>query len=82
MLQTVEAEIDADGNVRLLEPVRVEKRTRALVTLLDRPADQIAIEGNAAAILKLLRSPEFASRRSYSAEEIEAQIRENRDSWE
>lgn len=37
MLQTVEAEIDVNGNVRLLEPLRVTKPTRALVTLLESP---------------------------------------------
>jgi hypothetical protein len=35
MLHTVEAEIDVNGNVRLLEPLRVTKPTRALVTLLE-----------------------------------------------
>ncbi len=82
MLQTVEAEIDVNGTVRLLEPVRVEKRTRALVTLLEEPAEQVAPEGNVRAILELLRSPEFAGRKSYPVEEIEAQIEENRNSWE
>jgi hypothetical protein len=32
--------------------------------------------------LKLLQNPEFANRRSYPHEEIEARIQENRDSWE
>lgn len=35
MLQTVQAEIDVNGNVRLLEPLRVTKPTRALLTLLE-----------------------------------------------
>ena len=35
MLQTVQAEVDVDGNVRLLEPLRVTKPTRALAPLLD-----------------------------------------------
>lgn len=35
MLTTIEAEIDVDGNVRLLEPVRVSRKGRAIVTLLD-----------------------------------------------
>ena len=34
MLQTIEAEIDVNGNVRWLEPVKLTKTTRALVTLL------------------------------------------------
>ena len=38
MIRTVEAEVDEQGNVRLLEPVRLPARRRALVTVLeDRP---------------------------------------------
>jgi hypothetical protein len=40
MIKTVEAVIDAHGNVRLLEPVRPGGGRRALVTILDeRPTD-------------------------------------------
>jgi hypothetical protein len=35
MLTTIEAEIDVDGSVRLLEPIKLTKRSRAIVTLLD-----------------------------------------------
>ena len=35
MLRTIEATIDADGNVRLLEPVRLDQWVRALVTILE-----------------------------------------------
>jgi len=35
MLTTIEAEIDTDGNVRLLEPITIKKKSRALLTLLD-----------------------------------------------
>ena len=35
MIRTVEAEIDEQGNVRLLEPVRLPARRRALVTILE-----------------------------------------------
>ena len=38
MVQTIEAVIDEDGNVRLLEPVRLPSARRALLTILeDRP---------------------------------------------
>jgi len=82
MLQTVEAEIDVNGNVRLLEPLRVTKPTRALLTLLEDTTAPVEEQGNAAELLELLRSPEFANRRSYAPEVIEAQIQENRNSWE
>ena len=35
MIRTVEAEIDEKGNVRLLKPVRLPARRRALVTILE-----------------------------------------------
>ena len=35
MLQTVEAVIDAQGRVRLLETIKIGKKRRALVTILD-----------------------------------------------
>ena len=34
MMQTVEAEINVDGTVTLLEPLRVRVKTKALVTVL------------------------------------------------
>jgi hypothetical protein len=37
MIRTVEAVVDAEGHVELLEPVLVSGRTRALVTILDEP---------------------------------------------
>jgi hypothetical protein len=52
-----------------------------LVTLLDEAVESSTGKGNGAAILELLRSPEFAARKSYPEEEIEAQIEENRNSW-
>lgn len=35
MLTTIEAEIDVDGNVTLLEPLKLRKKSRAIVTLLE-----------------------------------------------
>ena len=41
MIRTVEATIDEQGNVRLLEPVKLGSTRRALVTILeDAPAAQ------------------------------------------
>ncbi|MGH9843703.1 MAG: hypothetical protein ACREEM_33625 [Blastocatellia bacterium] len=82
MLQTVQAEVDVNGNVRVLEPLHVTKPTRALLTLLEDASALAESQGNVAELLKLLRSHDFANRRSYTAEEIEAQIEENRNSWE
>jgi hypothetical protein len=54
MIQTVEAVIDASGQVRLLGEVRVDAPRRALVTILDEPA---AVPGEAA----LLAEPALAA---------------------
>ena len=35
MLTTIEAEIDVDGNVKFLEPLKITKKSRAIVTLLN-----------------------------------------------
>ncbi len=82
MLITVEAEIDVDGNVRLLEPVEITKTTRAIITLLKDGDSEQSEKGNAAKMLEFLKSHKFKNRQSYSVEEIEEQIREARDSWE
>jgi hypothetical protein len=43
MIRTVEAVIDEQGNVRLLEPVRPNGARRALVTILDeRPVARVS----------------------------------------
>ena len=39
MHRTVEAIVEADGRVRLLEPVEIGTARRALVTILEEPAD-------------------------------------------
>ena len=48
MIQTLEAKIDADGRVSLLEPVKLPAGRRALVTVLDEsPApDSPPLEGS------------------------------------
>lgn len=82
MLQTVEAEIDVNGNVHLLEPLKITKPSRALVTVLDTENGSVNQKGNITEVLKLIESPEFKNRKSYSEEEIESQIQEARNSWE
>ena len=49
MLHTVEAVIEPDGSVRLLEPVSLSGARRALVTVLEEPADES--EANMTALL-------------------------------
>ncbi|HYE72560.1 MAG TPA: hypothetical protein VEF04_04480 [Blastocatellia bacterium] len=83
MLQTVEGIIDVDGQIRWLEPLHVTKPSRVLITLLpDTNGSHVKPEGNIAALQAFLQSPEFVNRPVGSAEEIEAQIQEIRDSWD
>ena len=35
MLQTIEAEIDTQGRVQLLEKIKIRRKSRALVTILE-----------------------------------------------
>ena len=82
MLQTVEAEIDVNGNVKLLESLNVKKKTRVLVTLLEEANGAKEQAGSVRRVLELLNSLEFANRKSYSVEEIETHIDDVRNSWE
>lgn len=83
MLQTVEAEIDVNGKVELLEPVRVTKRTRAIVTLLEETnGEEQERKRNSKRILEFLRNNRLPESARPTVEEIEAQIEEARNSWE
>ena len=49
MIRTVEAVIDEQGNVKLLEPVRLTSARRALVTILEEePVAETALLSEAA----------------------------------
>jgi len=83
MLTTVEAEIDVDGQVEFLEPIRVTKRTRALVTLLDDPKQEQ--QGNSAALLRSLKENPLPPSARPTKEEIEehvAEVRRMREEWD
>ena len=82
MLQTAEAEISVDGSVRLLEPLQVRKTSRALVVLLDKDNGVVRQRGNAAEVLKFLRENRLPESARPTADEIEAQIADARESWE
>jgi hypothetical protein len=81
MLTTVKAEVDVGGNVRLLEPLEVSKPTRAIVTLLEENGERDR-KGNMASVLAFLRDHRLPEDSRPSAEEIEAQITEARNSWD
>lgn len=83
MLQIVEAEIDVDGKIELLEPVSVTRKTRVIVTLLEEQNDDREIKkGNSKKILEFLRNNRLKDADRPNVEEIEAQIMEARESWD
>lgn len=64
MIQTLEAIVDERGVVRLLEPVHLDRRHRALVTILsDEPADtqETALLSEAALAVDWYRPEEDAA---------------------
>ena len=82
MLQTAEAEISVDGSVRLLEPLQVRKTSRVLVVLLDKENGVVRQRGNTADVLKFLRENRLPESARPTADEIEAQVMDVRESWE
>ena len=80
MLVTVEAEIDVNGEIELLEPLRVEKRTRAIVTLLGEPNGHTAEKGNGKALLQALKDNPLPESSRRTAEEIDDWIEDLRSS--
>jgi hypothetical protein len=82
MLQTVKAEVSIDGNVRLLEPLRVTQTSPAIVTLLNTENGSTKPKkGNALAVLQFLQENQLPESSLPTAEEMEAQILEARESW-
>jgi len=83
MLQTIEIEIDADGQIHPLEPLNFTPTGRALLTLLDRPSVPLDthLPGRAGDALILLASPRFANRPAASAEEVKQRVDTLRDEW-
>ena len=55
MLRTIEAVIDENGNVRLLEPLRLDHASRALVTILE--ASQVSGEDESPDTASLSEAP-------------------------
>jgi len=68
MLQTVEAEIDANGNIRLLEPLPVMKPRRVLVTLL---AESVTLENGSESDAPAASFPVDATREVRRQEQME-----------
>jgi hypothetical protein len=89
MLQSVEAIINPDGTVRLLENLKVPYPTRVILTLLPGLAGKSdahdgvwnSNKGCVADTLAFLTSLRHRSRPIGNAAAIEQAIQENRDAW-
>ncbi|MCP4701275.1 MAG: hypothetical protein GY862_31135 [Gammaproteobacteria bacterium] len=73
MLQSIEAIIEENGSVRLLEPVHPKREP---VVVKNQEA-----KGHASRILALLNSSLFQNVPPGNINEIEAAVRENRNAW-
>lgn len=80
MLQSVEAIVEPSGRVRLLEELRVDHPSRAVVTLIE--TSSAATAGNADDILSFLARTRLPAAERFSAAEIDAQIDEERKAWD
>ena len=67
MLQTVEAEIDVNGNIRLLEPLLVTTPRRVLVTLL---AESGSVENGTMNVAPVVTPPAAASQETRRQEQM------------
>lgn len=76
MLQTVEAIIEPDGTIRLLEKLRITHTTRALLTLLESPLpiSTQPEKGTGAAILAFLKQNTLKPEQRRSTAEINQYI--------
>ena len=85
MLQAVEAIVNPDGSVKLLEQLKVNRPTRVIMTVVpDNYADTVN-DGktgcDADRLLAWLKSPEYQNRPYGDPDAMERTIQENRDAW-
>lgn len=84
MLQTVEAMIEPDGSIRLLEKLHVTQSTKALLTLLETPspAKESNLPASGAAILEFLKDNSLRPENCRSVEDIRHAIEQERQAWD
>ena len=87
MLQTIQVEIDAGGQIHPLEPLNFVPFGRALLTLLDPSVAPLALpiggpaQSSAARALELLDSPRFKQRPLGDPLEVQQRIESLRGDW-
>lgn len=83
MLETIEIEIDAGGQIHPPEPLNFTPPGRALLTSLDRPSvpRDTYLPGRAGDALNFAGHFGFANRPAASAEEVKQRVDTLRDEW-
>lgn len=87
MLQTIQVEIDASGQIHPLEPLNFVPVGRALLTLLGTsdvipaPTIDVSAQFSAAGALELLDSLRFKQRPPADPQEVQQRIEALRDDW-
>lgn len=84
MMKTLEATLDPEGIIHFHEQLRLTRRQRVLVTLLEEDNDLHSDDEpkSLESLLSLLASPEFANRPVGSAKDLEALVEQNRNGWD
>ena len=84
MLQTIEALLEPDGRIHLLEKLNITRPTKVLLTVLetiivdtDKP-----VHGSGAAILEFLRKNPLKPQHRRSVEAIQHDIEQERNAWD
>ena len=87
MLQAVNVEVDPSGHVKFMEPLVLQQRYRAVLTILEPVKDQEGSDtspphGSNSALLKFLAENRLPLESRLSTETIDEQIREAREGWD
>jgi hypothetical protein len=81
--QTLEATLDPQGKIHFTEDVHLKGVHRVLITVMEPvESSEQPGQGNAASVLAFLRQNRLPDAMRLTAEQIEAQIRAERDAWD
>ncbi|MEO5327396.1 MAG: hypothetical protein H7829_04045 [Magnetococcus sp. THC-1_WYH] len=88
MIRSYEAEVSEDGRVWLHEPLTLQSRHRAVLTILEplgterRDVGESLMLGDSESLLRFLRENRLPAEMCLSADEINAQIAAEREAWD
>jgi len=84
MLQAIEVIVEPDGRIHPLEELHIKVPTRAILTLIKTSTlvEENPELGSGSALLQFLQAHHLPVEIRRSAEEIDSQIREEREAWD